>query len=432
MASPHRERRLRLLASLGDAVAILPTAPERVRNADCFFPFRADSHFLYLTGFSEPEALLVLDGRTGRSGLFCRKKHPEREIWDGFRHGPAGAAERFGFDDAWPIDELDERMPDLLAGREAVHWPVGKDPAFDARVAGWLQSVRLRERQGVSAPSVCVNVLDAIDEMRLVKDADEIALMRQAGSISAGAHVAAMRTARPGLFEYQVEAEIVAHFMRHGARQPAYESIVAGGANACTLHYVGNHDVLRDGDLLLIDAGCEYQGYAGDITRTFPVNGRFTGPQRDVYEIVLAAQMAAIDAISPGAPLTAPADAALTILAQGMLDLGLLGGSLDGVLESGAWKQFYMHGIGHMIGLDVHDVGRRHVAGGVRRFESGMCTTVEPGLYIRPAPGVPEAFHHIGIRIEDDVLVTETGAEAYTRDVPKTVEAIEALMSERD
>ncbi len=430
MQTSHRQRRQRLLEHLGHAVAILPTAPECIRNADCHFPFRADSYFLYLTGFDEPEAVLVLDGRRGKSLLFCREKHLEREIWDGFRQGPEGAVANFGFDEAWPIAELAQRMPDLLAGVEELHWPVGKDSGFDAQVGNWLEVLRGRERQGISAPLRYVNLLDCLDEMRLIKDADEIGLLRTAGRISAEAHIAAMRATRPGMAEYQVEAELLAHFVRNGARHPAYECIVAGGANACTLHYVSNRGVLRDGDLLLIDAGCEYDGYAGDITRTFPVNGRFSGPQRDVYEVVLAAEIAAIEAVGPGVPLAKPGDVALRILAQGMIDLGLLSGSLDGVLESGAWRQFYMHGIGHMIGLDVHDVGRRHVDGQLRTYQPGMCTTIEPGLYIRPAANVPEAFHAIGIRIEDNVLVTGQGREVYTSAVPKQIDDIEALMQQ--
>ncbi|MGD1824592.1 Xaa-Pro aminopeptidase [Chromobacterium violaceum] len=428
MHQPHAERRKRLLAQIGDGVALLSTAPVAVRNADNHYPYRADSHFLYLTGFEEPEAVLLLDGRSGHSVLFCRDRNPEMEIWDGFRYGPDGAKEMFGFDESYPLSEMAERVPDLLADRSQLWWPLGHDEAFDRRVNRWLDAVRGRSRAGSRPPAHYGDLRALLDEMRMVKDEAEIALLRRAGEISAAGHVQAMRAARPGMREYQLEAELLHVFVGHGARQPAYESIVAAGANACTLHYVANNARINDGELLLIDAGCEYRGYAGDITRTFPANGRFSGPQRDVYEIVLAAQQAGIDAVKPGAVWHAPSDAALEVLAQGMVDLGLLAGSADGVIESGAYRQFYMHGIGHLIGLDVHDVGQRKHDGQWRRYQPGMCTTIEPGLYIRPAPGVPEAFHGIGVRIEDNVLVTADGNEVYTAAAPKTVAGIEALM----
>ncbi|MBP4048011.1 aminopeptidase P N-terminal domain-containing protein [Chromobacterium violaceum] len=428
MHQPHAERRKRLLAQIGDGVALLSTAPVAVRNADNHYPYRADSHFLYLTGFEEPEAVLLLDGRSGHSVLFCRDRNPEMEIWDGFRYGPDGAKEVFGFDESYPLSEMAERVPDLLADRSQLWWPLGHDEAFDRRVNRWLDAVRGRSRAGARPPAHYGDLRALLDEMRMVKDEAEIALLRRAGEISAAGHVQAMRAARPGMREYQLEAELLHVFVGHGARQPAYESIVAAGANACTLHYVANNARINDGELLLIDAGCEYRGYAGDITRTFPANGRFSGPQRDVYEIVLAAQQAGIDAVKPGAVWHAPSDAALEVLAQGMVDLGLLAGSADGVIESGAYRQFYMHGIGHLIGLDVHDVGQRKHDGQWRRYQPGMCTTIEPGLYIRPAPGVPEAFHGIGVRIEDNVLVTADGNEVYTAAAPKTVAGIEALM----
>jgi len=429
MSQTHTDRRSRLLALMGKGVAVLPTAPEVTRNADTHYPYRADSHFVYLTGFAEPEAVLVLDADQGKSILFCREKNLDREIWDGFRHGPEGAREVFGFDAAYPIAELDQRLPELLANRGDVFWAVGRNAAFDARVGGWLEQLRARERQAVAAPVRYHDLLPLVDGMRLIKDAGEIDTLRRAGQISAEAHVRAMQATRPGRYEYQVEAEILHTFVRHGARFPAYESIVAGGANACTLHYVGNNARLNDGELLLIDAGCELNGYAGDITRTFPVNGKFSGPQRAVYEVVLAAELAAIDAVAPGVAWNVPSDTALRILAQGMVDLKLLPGSVDGIIESGAYKQFYMHGIGHWIGLDVHDVGGRYRDGEIIRFAPGMCTTVEPGLYIRPADKVPAEFHNIGIRIEDDVLVTREGREVYTADVPKRIDEIEALMA---
>ncbi|MCW3479434.1 Xaa-Pro aminopeptidase [Neisseriaceae bacterium JH1-16] len=429
MSQTHSDRRRRLLTQMGKGVAVLPTAPEVTRNADAHYPYRADSHFLYLTGFAEPEAVLVLDADHGRSILFCREKNLDREMWDGFRHGPAGAVETFGFDAAYPLAELELRLPELLANRGDVYWPVGRNAGFDARVGGWLEQLRARERQAIGTPTRYHDLLPLIDALRLIKDAGEIDTLRRAGQISAEAHVRAMQATRPGMYEYQVEAEILHTFVRHGARFPAYESIVAGGANACTLHYVGNNARLNDGELLLIDAGCELNGYAGDITRTFPVNGKFSGPQRAVYEVVLAAELAAIDAVAPGVAWNVPSDTALRILAQGMVDLRLLSGSVDGIIESGAYKQFYMHGIGHWIGLDVHDVGGRYRDGEIIRFAPGMCTTVEPGLYIRPADNVPAEFHNIGIRIEDDVLVTREGREVYTADVPKRIDEIEALMA---
>ena len=426
---PHslQHRRQQLLASLGDAIAVLPTAPQLTRNADAHYPYRADSHFLYLTAFDEPDAVLVLDGRRGKSILFCRDKNLDMEIWDGFRYGPAAAAEAFGFDEAYSISELDTRVPALLENVPALYWPVGNAP-IDSRVAGWLASVRSRARAGVDAPTQYGDLLALVDEMRLRKDERELAVLHRAGQISAEAHVRAMRATRPGMYEYEVEAELLHHFIRNGARYPAYESIVAGGANACTLHYAANNARLNDGDLLLIDAGCEFRGYAGDITRTFPVNGRFSGPQRDLYEVVLAAELAAIETIAPGVALNVPADAALRVLVQGMLDYQLLQGTVDGVIESGEYRRFYMHGIGHFIGLDVHDVGLRKPAGQWRSFEPGMCTTIEPGLYIRPDDRVPAAYHHIGIRIEDNVQVTATGHYVYTDAVPKRINDIEALM----
>ncbi len=422
-----QHRRQQLLASLGDAIAVLPTAPMVIRNADAHYPYRADSHFLYLTAFDEPEAVLVLDGRRGKSMLFCRDKNLDMEIWDGFRYGPAAAAEAFGFDEAYSISELDTRLPALLENVPALYWPVGNGQ-IDARVAGWLASVRSRARVGVDAPAQYGDLLPLIDEMRLRKDERELAVLHHAGQISAEAHVRAMRATRPGMYEYEVEAELLHHFIRHGARYPASESIVAGGANACTLHYAANNARLNDGDLLLIDAGCEFRGYAGDITRSFPVNGRFSGPQRDLYEVVLAAELAAIDTIAPGVALNVPADAALRVLVQGMLDYKLLQGTVDGVIESGEYRRFYMHGIGHFIGLDVHDVGLRKPGGQWRSFEPGMCTTIEPGLYIRPDDSVPAAYHHIGIRIEDNVQVTATGHYVYTDAAPKRIDDIEALM----
>ena len=431
-ASVYARRRARLAARLGNGVAIVPTAPECLRNRDAHYPYRYDSYFYYLTGFREPEAVLVLvGGETPRSMLFCREKNAEREIWDGFRYGPEAACDAFAFDEACSITELDARMPDLLADRPAVQVHLGSDPLWDGRVLGWVNAVRGRARSGVAAPGDLRDVRVLLDEMRLIKDGHEVALMRRAGDISAAAHRLAMQAARPGVAEYAVEAVLQHEFRRCGAQAPAYTPIVAGGVNACVLHYVENNATLADGDLLLIDAGCELDGYASDITRTFPVNGRFSGPQRDVYELVLAAQAAAIAVVKPGAHWNAPHDAAVAVLAQGFIDLKLLGGTLDAVLEQETYKQFYMHRTGHWLGLDVHDAGEYKTGGEWRELQPGMVLTVEPGCYIRPGPGVPEAFAHIGIRIEDDALVTDGGCEILSAAAPKSVADIEALMRDR-
>jgi Xaa-Pro aminopeptidase len=431
-ASVYARRRARLAARLGNGVAIVPTAPECLRNRDAHYPYRYDSYFYYLTGFREPEAVLVLvGGETPRSMLFCREKNAEREIWDGFRYGPEAACDAFAFDEACSITELDARMPDLLADRPAVQVHLGSDPVWDGRVLGWVNAVRGRARSGVAAPGDLRDVRVLLDEMRLIKDGHEVTLMRRAGDISAAAHRLAMQAARPGVAEYAVEAVLQHEFRRCGAQAPAYTPIVAGGVNACVLHYVENNATLADGDLLLIDAGCELDGYASDITRTFPVNGRFSGPQRDVYELVLAAQAAAIAVVKPGAHWNAPHDAAVAVLAQGFIDLKLLGGTLDAVLEQETYKQFYMHRTGHWLGLDVHDAGEYKTGGEWRELQPGMVLTVEPGCYIRPGPGVPEAFAHIGIRIEDDALVTDGGCEILSAAAPKSVADIEALMRDR-
>ncbi len=432
--APFQARRTRLLATMqaaGGGVAIIPTAPEHLRNRDTHYGYRFDSYFYYLTGFREPEAVLVLvAGDTPRSLLFCRTKDMEREIWDGYRFGPDAAREAFGFDAAHPIAELDEQLGTLFANQPAIFHSMGYEAAWDTRVTDALNRVRAQARTGCQAPGQIRDVRSLIDEMRLIKDASEITTLRRAADISGGAHRRAMQATRPGIHEYEIEAELIHEFRRHGSQAPAYGSIVAGGANACVLHYVENDGLLRDGDLLLIDAGCELDGYASDITRTFPVNGRFSGPQKAAYELVLAAQAAAIAATRPGAGWNAPHDAATRVLAQGFIDLGLLEGSLDGVLESGSYRQFYMHRTGHWLGLDVHDAGEYKLAGEWRSLAPGNVLTVEPGCYIRPADGVPEAFWNIGIRIEDDALVTDSGCDILTAGTPKSVADIEALMAE--
>ena len=428
----YKQRRAQLCARMGEGLAIVPTAPEKARNRDSHYPYRFDSYFYYLTGFPEPDAVLVLiAGDTPRSILFCRPRSEEREIWDGFRYGPDGAREAFGFDESYPIDAIDEQMPKLMADRTKLYFTLGAETAWDARVTSWLNAVRAQVRTGVRAPSEIADLRALIDEMRLRKDPEELATMRRAATISAGAHRRAMRFARPGVREYEVEAEILHEFVRNGAQAPAYTSIVASGANACVLHYITNRDVLQAEDLLLIDAGCELDGYASDITRTFPVDGRFTGTRKAVYELVLEAQAQAIAVVRPGEGFIDPHDAAVRVLARGLIDLGLLQGEVDGIIESGAYKRFYMHRTGHWLGLDVHDAGEYGAEGRWKALAPGMVLTVEPGLYIRRAADVPERFWGIGVRIEDDVLVTATGNEILTTAAPKSVADIEAVMAGR-
>ncbi len=422
-------RRAALLAHMQSGIAIVPTAPQRARNRDSEYLYRYDSYFYYLCGFQEPDAVLVLvAGVAPQCVLFCREKNLERETWDGFRYGPEAAREAFGVDAAYPIAALDEKLPALMANQPALHYAAGTDADWDARVMGWLNQVRAQSRTGVSAPHHILDVRAMLDEMRLIKDQQELALMRRAAEISGGAHRRAMRATRPGRMEYEIEAELLYEFRRHGAQFPAYWPIVAGGANACVLHYSDNSARLDDGALLLIDAGCELDGYASDITRTFPVSGKFSAAQKDIYQLVLAAQATAIAATRPGTAWDAPHEAAVRVLAQGMIDFGLCRGSLDQVLETGDYKRFYMHRTGHWLGLDVHDAGEYKLDGKWRPLAAGMTLTVEPGCYIRPAEGVPEAYWNIGVRIEDDVLVTVDGCEVITAETPKSVTEIEALV----
>ena len=428
----HRERREAVLRSMrekgGGGLAVVPTAPEVARNRDSLYPYRHDSYFYYLSGFPEPEAAVALiAGPEGdRHVLFCREKNEEREIWDGFRYGPEAAKDIFGFDEAHPISEMESRLADLAGDRPALYTPVGFSDHWDRQVSALLNEVRSRVRTGVAAPDAIVDIRATLDAQRLVKDAHEIALMRRAAQISSAAHARAMERTRPGWYEYMVEAELMHEFLRHGAQSVAYPSIVASGPNACVLHYRDNNRMMSDGELLLIDAGCEFQGYASDITRTFPVGGRFSGPQKAIYELVLAAQLACLDAVRPGAPFHDYHKAAERVLAQGLIDLRLIEGPLDAALESGSYKRFYMHRAGHWLGMDVHDAGLYQVRGESMTLQPGMVLTVEPGLYIRTGDDIPEAFHNIGVRIEDDVLVTESGNENLTASTPKTVAEVEA------
>ena len=458
MNSVHAQRRARLAAQLGPrAVAIIPTAIEQPRNRDNGFAFRADSYFYYLTGFTEPQALLVLTSE-GHSTLFCAPKDLEREIWDGYRLGPEAAPAALGVDAAHSFAELDALLPRLLENRQQVWYPFATHPGLAARVEGWLAPVRARVRQGVLVPAQQGDLCTLLDEMRLVKDAHELDVMRRAAHISTGAHVRAMQTSaqmlRAGqeVREYHLEAELLHEFRRHGAQSVAYNSIVAAGANACVLHYRADAAPVRPGELVLIDAGCELDGYASDITRTFPADGKFTGPQRALYELVLASQQAAIAATRAGARFNDPHEATVAVLAQGLLDLGLLDsnkvGSAQDVIASKAYSAFYMHRTGHWLGLDVHDCGsyiepseaehtteRQDPLTGQsvterpsRILRPGMVLTIEPGLYVRPGSDAPEPFHGIGIRIEDDAIVTDSGCELITRGVPVAPDEIEALM----
>ena len=431
----YRERRNRLLDQLTHGIAVIATAPMRPRNRDSYYPYRFDSYFYYLTGFEEPEAVLVVvaENQQGNAEqiLFCRDKNLEREIWDGFRYGPDAACERFKFDSTYPISRLDEMMPKLLANQSTVYTMIGQDPAWDTQITGWVNRVREQTRSGITAPDTLADVRKILDEMRLFKDEYELTLIRQAANIAVDAHRRAMKYANPGLFEYEIEAELIHEFRRQGALAPAYTPIVAGGANACVLHYIENNTRLQSGDLLLIDAGCEYGGYASDVTRTFPINGRFTAVQRDLYQLVLSAQDAAIEAVQPGHTWDDPHQTALTVLVQGFIDLGLCQGSVEGIIESEDYKRFYMHRTGHWLGLDVHDAGEYKQAGAWRELKPGMLLTVEPGCYIRPADNVPNHFWNNGIRIEDDVLVTTEGHEVLTAAAPKTIVEIEEWMYER-
>jgi Xaa-Pro aminopeptidase len=428
----YARRRRQLMRMAGrDAIVIVPAAPERVRSNDSHYPYRQDSDFHYLSGFPEPDAVLALiPGREqGEMILFCRERDAERERWDGARAGTEGAVSEYGFDDAFPIDDIDDILPGMIEGRTRVYYHFGRDLEFDLKLIGWVNRVRAEVRKGAVPPHEFVALSHLLHDLRLYKSRSELRVMKKSARIAAAAHVRAMRHVRPGMNEHEVEAELLHEFRRHGA-VASYEPIVGGGANACVLHYRANNAPLRDGDLLLVDAGAEYECYASDITRTFPVNGRFSPEQRALYDIVLAAQTAAIDEVRPGRSFDAYHEAAVRTITRGLIRLGLLEGSIEKNLREHAYRRFYMHKTGHWLGLDVHDVGDYRVDGEFRQLEPGMVVTVEPGIYIAPdLRKVPARWRGIGIRIEDDVVVTRGEPEVLTNDVPRDADAIEALMA---
>ncbi|WP_051206157.1 Xaa-Pro aminopeptidase [Oceanospirillum maris] len=431
--SEYDLRRQRLVDQLPEgSVVILPGAVIRYRNNDADYAFRQDSDFYYLTGFAEEEAWLVLtSGRKGAdSHLFCLPKDRAQETWTGFRVGQEQAIAEYNMSCAYTLDQLDNRLPELIDGAQHLFYPMQGDDALSRRIQDWCQQLRQKARSGAVAPEQHHNVLPLIHELRLIKSDAELVIMRHAAEISAEAHCKAMQVCEPEMMEYQLEAEYLYHFMRSGSRAPAYNTIVGGGANGCVLHYVENNQPLNAGDLVLIDAGCELQHYAADITRTFPVSGRFSPEQSALYQVVLEAQYAAIDQVQVGLDCHAPHRAALNVLCQGLLDLGLLGGTLDEVVESESYRRFYMHGTSHWLGLDVHDAGRYKIEGQSRPLQVGMVLTIEPGLYIAPDDdSVDVCWRGIGIRIEDNVIVTEQGPEVITTGVPKNIAEIEALMA---
>lgn len=426
-------RRKALMAMMEpNSIAIVPAAPERTRSRDTEHHYRQDSDLFYLSGFPEPQAVLVLiPGRDhGEYVLFVRERNREREIWDGYRAGPEGACSEYEADDAFPIDDIDDILPGLIEGRERVYYAMGKDSEFDKQVMDWVNTIRAKVRSGATPPGEFLDLSHFLNELRLFKSAAELRVMKEAGEISARAHVRAMKLSKPGVMEYQLEAEILHEFQMSGARFPAYNTIVGGGKNGCILHYIENSAPLKNGDLVLIDAGCELESYAADITRTFPVNGKFSPEQKALYEICLQAQLEAIAVAKPGNHWNDPHETTVRVITQGLVDIGLLDGQVDELIKSEAYKEFYMHRAGHWLGMDVHDVGDYKVGGEWRLLEPGMVMTVEPGIYVAPDnERVAKKWRGIGIRIEDDVVITRDGNEVLTKDVPKTVEEIEALMA---
>ena len=426
-------RRKNLMAQMEpNSIAIIPSAREQVRSRDTEYPFRQDSDFFYLSGFAEPEAVLVLlpGRRHGQFIVFCRERDPAMELWNGYRAGPEGVCQRHAADDAFPIGDIDDILPGLIEGRDRVYYSMGRSAEFDRQIMGWVNSIRSKESSGTVPPGEFTDLDHMLHELRLFKSAAELRLMRKAGQITMRAHERAMRRCRPGMYEYQLEAELQYEFASGGARHAAYNSIVGSGENGCILHYVENNKKMRDGDLVLIDAGCELEHYAADVTRTFPVNGRFTTEQRALYELVLQAQAAAIASIAPGNHWNQPHDASVRVITEGLIRLGLLKGRVDGLIKRQAYRRYYMHRVGHWLGMDVHDVGDYRVGGEWRVLEPGMVMTVEPGIYVPPDDSkVAKKWRGIGIRVEDNVVVTQDGCELLTAGLAKTVEEIEALMA---
>ncbi len=430
--SEFKKRRKQFMQRIGKGnIALISSASTQTRNRDVDFPFRQDSDFYYLTGFNEPDAVAVFaPGREqGEYVLFCREFDEKKALWEGAHAGLEGATVHYEADDAFPIDDLDDILPGFLENKTKIFYPLGRNLDFDQRLLAWINHIRSQSRSGVVAPSELVSLDSIVHEMRLFKSANELKLLRRAATVSANAHIRAMQVCKSGLYEYQIEAVLIHSFMSNGLRSVAYPSIVAGGSNACTLHYTENKAKLKSGDLLLIDAGAECDHYAADITRTFPVSGRFSEPQKQLYQLVLDAQSAALEQIKPGLPWNQAHDASVEVLTKGLIDLGLLKGKLKKLIKDEKYKLFYMHRIGHWLGMDVHDVGAYKVNDAWRLLEPGMVLTVEPGLYIPvDCKTVDEKWRGIGIRIEDDVLVTADGYEVLTDGVPKSIVEIEALM----
>lgn len=429
----YAKRRKELMSTIGpNGIVILFAAPEYIRNGDAHYMYRQNSDFYYLTGFNEPEAVMVLapKRKEGEYILFNRVRDRDREIWDGPRAGQEGARKEYLANQAFPISELEKMLPDLLLGRETIHFPLGLNKEVDKKILTAVNQIRAKIRAGVQSPVTFMDVTPTIHEMRLFKSPAEVAITQKAIDITQIGHVNAMRACKPGMYEYQLEAELTSAFVRHGSRSTAYNSIVGSGRNTCILHYISNDKKIEDGDLILIDAGCEYQNYASDITRTFPANGEFSGEQRAIYELVLESQLAAIKSIKPGASWTRAQDVIVKVLTQGLVDLGILKGNVDNLIEKQAYFPYYMHRSGHWLGLDVHDCGRYRLGDKWRPLKAGMMFTVEPGLYMSAdIPGLHKRWHNIGVRIEDNVLVTEKGCNVLSKNIPKTVADIEDLMA---
>lgn len=432
-SSEYARRRQQLMEAMSpNSIAIVPSAPLTTRNRDVEHPFRQDSDFYYLSGFAEEHAVLVLvPGREhGEYVLFCQEKIKAQEIWTGRRVGPEAAPDILGADDAFPITDIDDILPGLLEGKDRIYASLGVRQDFDHQLMQWVNHIKTQVRNGSTPPREFSALDHLLHEMRLIKSAAEIAVMKEAAEVSAEAHKRAMQMVKPGMMEYQLEAEIMHTFMAAGSRWPAYPSIVGAGDNACILHYTQNTEEIKDGDLILIDAGCEMDYYAADITRTFPANGKFTDPQKELYQLVLDAQIAAIEQVKPGKHWNEPHEAAVKVLVDGLLELGLLEGDAEEIIEEEKYRQFYMHKTGHWLGMDVHDVGEYRIDGEWRELEPGMVLTIEPGLYVSPDDeSVDEQWRGIGIRIEDDVVVTKEGCQVLTVDVPKAIDAIEDLMA---